>query len=192
MFWTEQAEQLSLWRAMPKPRGHRFFHDCSRETYARAIEWAMGLGQAWFVTQTFENECSMSSAEVAYGRWAGRLTEACAARGQRLSWVRATEWQQRGVVHYHSLLISGELHSHSRKRWEGRWERGGFNNGYCRTYDAVHSAAPYLAKYMNKDRGGDLHWGGTWRGLSVPTSTQCCAAPPGDSGATGGLAVTVS
>jgi hypothetical protein len=46
--------------------------------------------------------------------------------------------------------------------------------GFCRIYDAQRKAAPYLAKYMNKTRGGELERGGSWRGLNVPNSVTCC------------------
>ncbi|MCJ7789551.1 MAG: hypothetical protein MUP69_05105, partial [Candidatus Atribacteria bacterium] len=40
------------------PKGHRFFQDCPRETYARWIEWGMWSGHpkpdVWFVTLTFK------------------------------------------------------------------------------------------------------------------------------------------
>ncbi|GAH99892.1 unnamed protein product, partial [marine sediment metagenome] len=46
----------------------------------------------------------------------------------------------------------------SRKRWEKRWENHG--GGFARLYDADIHAAPYLSKYLNKSRGGEIRWGG--------------------------------
>ena len=40
--------------------------------------------------------------------------------------------------------------------------------GFARLYDADPGAAPYLAKYMNKSRGGELRLGGAWQGINPP------------------------
>lgn len=160
------------------PKGHRFFQDCKRETYARFIEWSMWSGHpkpgVWFVTLTFKTFIKDWKSWVLLNRWLGHLRQAFNDKkgSDRLRWICATEWQKREVVHFH-LLISGEgLSELSRKRWEVRWESGDRIAGFCRIYDADREAAPYLAKYINK--GGELKRGGYWRGLSVPESVTCC------------------
>jgi hypothetical protein len=158
------------------PRGHRFFQDCKRETFARWIEWSMWSGPdmgVWFVTLTFKTFIEQWRSYKLLNKWLGHLRQGYEDKGgHQLRWILATEWQVRNVVHYH-LLISGiGLSELSRKRWEVRWESGDRSSGYCRIYDADRKAAPYLAKYINK--GGELTWGGYWRGLSTPASVKCC------------------
>lgn len=188
-FWTEQAEQLPL-RPAAKPPGHRFFADCERETYARMIEWSTGAGEpgGWFATLTFRDYVSMPRADRFETRWLGRVAQSLSdLGGTRLRWITATEWQRRMVVHYHLLVMGQGLDSLSRKRWESRWEHAG--GGFCRVYDAAPKSAPYLAKYLNKDRGGDIEWGGAWQGLSAPASVQCCQAGRPHSSSAGVLSV---
>jgi hypothetical protein len=170
----------SISKNFPKvnlPAGHRFFRDCKRETFARWIEWGMWSGHpkpgVWFVTLTFKTFIEQWRSYKLLIKWLGHLRQGYEDKGgHQLRWILATEWQVRNVVHYH-LLISGiGLSELSRKRWEVRWESGDRSSGFCRIYDADRKAAPYLAKYINK--GGELTWGGYWRGLSTPASVKCC------------------
>jgi hypothetical protein len=109
-----------------------------------------------------------------YRSWVGKLTQALYDKGGRqLRWILTTEMQKRSVIHLHSLVQGKELGTLSRKRWEGRWESLTVNTGYCRIYDADRKAAPYLAKYTSKTLGGEMYWGGYWRGLKTPTSVAC-------------------
>lgn len=152
------------------PAGHRFFPDDEREQWARFIEWAMSRrGQeGWFATLTFKNYKSPIMAERMCNDWLSRLSQALMDTvGGRLKWIRASEWQSRKVIHFHLILLGGELHSLSRKSWEARWSGSG--GGFCRIYNAYFKAAPYLAKYLNKSRGGELQWGGAWR-EGIPSS----------------------
>jgi len=158
------------------PQGHRFFEDCLRENNAKFIQWAMtrkGVS-SWFVTQTFKEYERPFKARMLYDRWAGHLSDALQNRtGGRLRWIRTEEWQVREVIHFHSIVQGDELNVLSRKRWEHRWETLGCNTGFCRIYDADVKAAPYLAKYTSKSLGGEMNWGGYWRGLFVPASVTC-------------------
>lgn len=158
------------------PEGHRFFKDCLRENHARLIEWSITRKgfSAWYVTQTFKNYESVRSAESLYRVWVNRLTLGLnQSGGQQLRWIRASEWQIREVIHFHSIVQGIGLDHLSRKRWEDRWESLNMNTGFCRIYDAVKRSAPYLAKYCSKRLGGELQRGGTWRGLQVPNSVSC-------------------
>jgi hypothetical protein len=159
------------------PAGHRFFPDCLRENYARFIEWNMTRKNesAWFVTHTFKQYETVRSADKIYRVWAGRLKQALMSipGGGQLRWVRATEWQRREVVHFHSIVQGRGLDNLSRKGWECRWESLYRNTGFCRIYDADKGSAPYLAKYNSKRLGGEIEWGGYWQGLNVPASVSC-------------------
>jgi len=160
------------------PPGHRFFGDCEREQIARYIDWAVSVEKdAWFTTLTFKRELSPYKAERMCDRWLARLDQAYKDKtGRRLKSFRATEWQQRGVVHYHLLVLGAGLDALSRKRWEHRWGANG--GGYARIYEAERKSAPYLAKYMNKRLGGEVHIGGAWQGMNPPRALSvCCRAP---------------
>lgn len=151
------------------PSGHRFFLDRERETYARLINWNMSRKgvDSLFGTYTFRDYVSMDKANKMIDRHLARMAEALSHKGgRRLNYVVATEWQQRDVIHFHTMLTANGLGNLSRKRWEARWERSG--GGFARLYDAEYGAAPYLAKYMNKSRGGELRLGGAWQGLNPP------------------------
>jgi hypothetical protein len=158
------------------PLGHRFFPDCLRENQARWIEWSMSRKKvsAWFVSQTFKDYETPRSADKMFRIWAGRMTQSIInSGGGQLRWIRATEWQVRDVIHFHSVVQGIGLDRLSRKSWEDRWESLNWNAGFCRIYDADKGAAPYLAKYTSKRLGGQLQWGGYWQGLSVPASVSC-------------------
>lgn len=158
------------------PVGHRFYPDCLRENYARFIEWSISRKamSAWFVTHTFKGYESMRSGDKLYRIWAGRLKQSLLDQGGgELRWIRATEWQIREVIHYHSVVQGKGLDHLSRKSWEDRWESLNLNTGFCRIYPANVKIAPYLAKYTSKRLGGELEWGGYWQGLSVPASVSC-------------------
>ena len=154
----------SLVKRKRLPCGHRFFADDDREQWARFIQWAMSrrMVEGWFVTLTFKGYVPPPVAEHMCNRWLSRLNKALMDTvGSRLKWVRASEWQSRKVIHFHLILMAWGLHSLSRKSWEVRWE--GLGGGFCRIYNAETRAAPYLAKYLNKSRGGELQWGGAWQ-----------------------------
>ncbi|MBA7580026.1 hypothetical protein ES708_21912 [subsurface metagenome] len=177
------------------PAGNRFFFDPERECLARSIDWALDKGgdSAIFATLTFKDYVSPVRAGKMARRWLARAEQSLKDSGSdslksnrhrhllsegnptvalkgNLKSFCATEWQQREVIHFHLLLIGNGLGSLSRKRLESRWEAMG--GGFARCYEADRKAAPYLAKYTSKDLGGDVEWGGTWRGLSFPVSVS--------------------
>jgi hypothetical protein len=162
--------------SLPLPAGHRFFQDCLRENWARFIQWSMSTNghSAWFVTQTFKTYENPGSADRKFRIWAARLKEALNdSGGAELRWIRASEWQIRSVIHYHSIVQGRGMDLLSRKRWESRWESLASNTGFCRIHEAQKKLAPYLSKYASKDLGGELDRGGDWRGLTTPTSVSC-------------------
>jgi hypothetical protein len=155
------------------PSGHLYFFDDEREKYARLISWRMSRKntESWFATQTFPKYVIPQVACAMSDEWLLRLDRALMDTvSSRLIWFRAAEWQQRKVIHFHLLLMGCKLASLSRKRFEARWENTA--SGYCRIHEAEPQAAPYLAKYMNKTRGGELQWGGAWQGVNVPKSVE--------------------
>lgn len=158
---------------MKLPAGHRYFNDDKREIIARAIDWTMKKGgeSALFTTLTFKNEVSINKAEKMHDRWLARVQQGLKDKGgDSLKSFCAREWQKRGVVHFHTLIVGHGLGSLSRKRIESRWESIG--GGFARCYDAKPKSAPYLAKYTSKELDGDMKLGGTWRGLRFPASVS--------------------
>ena len=155
---------------MRLPNGYRFYPDRERETNSRAIEWATKTGDdAIFATLTFKHEVSMKYGRKTLGRWLARAQQRFIdTGGQQLRSVTATEWQKRGVIHYHVALIEngGSL---SRKKLEGDWRRI-THGSIAACYDAGWSMAAYLAKYTSKSLAGELEWDGDWRGYNFPGS----------------------
>lgn len=174
-WWEENPEKKKREKLPP---GHRYFSDCLRESQARMI---FGLSnhrdlEGWFVTRTFKEYVSPAQGEKLSNVFFGRLTEAhrqATAGAGPLHWVSASEWQKRGVIHYHDLIYGARLDELSRKRWEHRWQ-GEIGGGFARIHAAVAKAAPYLAKYASKTQGGELRWSNTWRGISASKSVSCC------------------
>lgn len=162
--------ELRQLRGIRKPEGYRYFPDRERETWARYIAWSMGLknSDSVFATYTFKNYLSEYKANKMIDKHLARMTESVNHKGgSRLRYFVATEWQVRDVIHFHALLTTDGPGVLSRKSWEQRWEHMG--GGFARLYDAELSAAPYLAKYMNKKRlGGGIRLGGAWQGINPP------------------------
>ncbi|MBA7588444.1 hypothetical protein ES708_30502 [subsurface metagenome] len=170
---TRNEERKRNHKRSALPLGHRFFPDPLREVNARHIQWTMSRKgvSSYFVTLTFKDYTSPRRAEKMVRRWLARTQQSLNDTGG--GWLKsflATEWQKREVIHFHLLLVGNGLDSLSRKRIENRWEAMG--GGFARCYDAMHKAAPYLAKYTSKTLGGDMQRGGTWRGLQSPISVS--------------------
>lgn len=162
------------------PQGHRFFPDCYREQEARFLDWLISIfpGDGWFATFTFHNYIFYERAGRRLSRWFSRLNQSYGDSHSAglLKSVSSVEWQEREVIHYHSLIFGNGLRTLSRKRWESRWERTG--GGFCRIYEAGMEAAEYLVKHQIKDRPESaLHLGGSWRDINPPKSlSRCCGS----------------
>ena len=170
---TNLPEQLRQERRICEgirlPAGHRFYWDAERETWARFLDWMVNLKDtdSWFGTYTFRDYVLPARANKMMYRHLARLrTSVNHKSGGRLKYAVATEWQKREVIHFHTILNAQGLGSLSRKSWEARWENSG--GGFAQLYDADKGAAPYLAKYLNKQRGGEITFGGAWLGTKPP------------------------
>jgi len=152
------------------PPGHRFYADAQREVNARSMDWALKKDKGGiFATLTFKSEVSERKANRMVGRWLARASQGLQDKGGgSLKSFCATEWQKRGVIHYHLLLTGHDTGLISRKRLESRWTAIG--GGIARCYDATEECAAYLAKYTSKTLGGDLEWNGNWQGYKIPGS----------------------
>lgn len=84
-------------------------------------------------------------------------------RHQGIPWVCATEYQRRGVIHFHALLAG--VQDLRQLSWMDEWNRlAGFAKiEPIRTVDAVQR---YVSKYVIK--GGEIALGGALRSSPLP------------------------
>lgn len=165
------------------PAGHRFFPDCYREQEARFLSWLISRfeGDCWFSTFTFKDYVKPEKAQRLLCSYLARLNQAYreVSRAGLLKSVTCTEWQQRDVIHFHSLIAGDGLRLLSRKRWEFRWRS--MSKGFAAHYEAEAKAALYLVKHQIKDNpSGALHLGGSWRDITLPRGLErCCSVSNG-------------
>lgn len=122
-------------------------------------DWLLSSRWDHFVTLTFADHVGEEQAERTYARWIARVEQAA---GQQTRWARATEYQRRGVLHYHALLWGAR--SQLRKDLE-RWWSGGFAS----VYPFTRARAAYTVKYVTK--GGDMMLGGRWQDGALQQAT---------------------
>jgi len=123
----------------------------------------------WFCTFTFREHVHPESADKHF-RWVlAKLNRRLFGprwwrNGESVQWVRALEYQRRGVIHFHALmrLIGDENRFRLMKDWEGDESTV---TGIARVYPPRSGAAVrlYCAKYVVK--GGELTVGGGPWGL---------------------------
>ena len=110
----------------------------------------------WYTTHTFKaQEVSLPVAERAWYSWFDSIRANAKAKGlcPELSgpgspyYARATEFQERGTVHYHALI--GGVGDIRRLMYKDFWEM----NGHARVekYEPGLGASHYLGKYLVKD-----------------------------------------
>lgn len=128
--------------------------------------WAQFLSTQdwqWFITFTFKEEIHPEAADKLFRVWVNKLNKSIYGKRWRkkpsggVKWVRALEWQKRGVLHYHALMAN--LGYASRAQWAAEWTKLGDDSkaGFIRidTYsDDLGGAEAYLSKYVAKD--GDI------------------------------------
>ena len=119
------------------------------------VEFMMLHEWNWFVTHTFKNDISQHRAWSKWLKWIDKLNRSIYGRAHKkhslgVVWCCATEFQKRGVIHYHAL-ISGVPQSVYRAEWARQW-REVLNCGRSRVDQAVQNAAMiYISKYVAKD-----------------------------------------
>ncbi|GAI40548.1 unnamed protein product, partial [marine sediment metagenome] len=116
-----------------------------------------------YATLTFKEPVRESAAERDFLRWLHPLNIQRFGRryrrhGKEIAWVRGTEYQKRGVLHYHALLgNTGELNQYeAMSTWEncgspididgGSHPRTGFARIY--PYDPSLGGVFYVSKYV--------------------------------------------
>jgi len=128
----------------------------------------------WFCTFTFRGDVHPEGAEKRFRFLLAKLNRRLFGprwwvNGASVQWVRALEYQQRGVIHFHALmrLVGDENRFAVMKDWE---ELAGF----ARIYPPRNALAVrrYCAKYVVK--GGELTVGGGEWGME-----SCTFSKPG-------------
>jgi hypothetical protein len=126
------------------------------ECFLARYEWQ------WFVTLTFADAVHPEAADKAFRLFVSSLNRSLygprwAKKGQGVYWIRATEFQKRGVLHYHALMADPkDLEvSASRMAWRNWWfERFGIAD-IQKPYD-IAAASGYVAKYVAKEGELDI------------------------------------
>jgi hypothetical protein len=107
----------------------------------------------WYLTLTF---AEIVHPEQAERKWRAFVKRVEGRHGRVVSWVRALEYQRRGVIHFHALLAGMEFLAYNAARQCWPW---GFS--WIEAYEPGRGANYYLGKYLAKggeiDVGGPLH-----------------------------------
>lgn len=131
-----------------------------------AMDYAQFLSMVdhqWFCTFTFKSPTHPETADKAFKHFVNLINrDQFGKRWKKkqeggMCWVRALEWQKRGVIHYHAL-ISGLRKSSTQvaRQAEYLWNEE-LGNGFARI-DLIKGdpmkASAYCSKYVTK--GGEL------------------------------------
>ncbi|MBA7715079.1 hypothetical protein ES703_124119 [subsurface metagenome] len=102
----------------------------------------------WYTTHTFRAEyVSPRESDRHWQAWLNTLCQACKVRGlERPFYFRATEYQDRGTLHFHSLI--GGVGDVRRLLFKDIWELNGFAR--VEAYDPSLGASHYVGKYLTK------------------------------------------
>ena len=112
----------------------------------------------WFGNFTFADHVHPERANKCWRVFISKLNRSLYGRNwkrkdnQGVAWVRAIEYQKRGVIHFHALLadIKDMNHTCRRLTWMDEWEALA---GYARIYKpaSVEDCTRYVTKYVIKD-----------------------------------------
>jgi hypothetical protein len=117
----------------------------------------------WFVSATFLRQVEEGFADRQYLQWIRKINIALfgrrySQRGLGITHVKSTEWQKRGVIHFH-MLLGWEVRKLHRKTWEKVWQEQSIEtNGFMRIYphDVQSGARYYVTKYVSKGGKVDI------------------------------------
>jgi hypothetical protein len=128
-------------------------------------DWLSAHEWTWYGTFTFRSpSLSEKWADRLWKTWTRALEQRLApprTRRGRVRWARATEWQQRGALHYHALLHGPQLDHENPEEWSKTWWR--IAHGYAQIAfpEDVRACAGYLAKHV--PARGVIDVGGPWK-----------------------------
>lgn len=148
----------------------------------------------WFCTFTFKESRHPEAADKLFRVWINDLNisiygkQNVRKRGHGVFWVRALEWQKRGVIHYH-VLLAFENHkslkqdffsSLTRVSYALKW-RDELDAGIAKIDDIKgdqQKVTSYLTKYVTKD--GELDFSRNFERLAIAAADgafqQCAEA----------------
>ncbi len=114
-------------------------------------EWLSTPQWEWFTSHTFRAEyVSPREADKHWQAWLNSLCQACKVRElERPFYFRVTELQERGTIHYHSLI--GGVGDIRRLLFKDFWELHG--SARVLAYEPDRGANFYVGKYLTKDDG---------------------------------------
>jgi len=128
----------------------------------------------WFCTFTFTENVHPERAAKLFRLFIRRLNRTLYGahferRGcEGVYWVLASEYQQRGVLHFHALLGDvQDLNSRARRlSWMDEWEGFGRPAGFARieAVDSQDAVRAYVTKYVVK--GGQIDFGRSLRSFA--------------------------
>jgi len=114
-------------------------------------EWLSRPQWEWYTTHTFRADyVAPKEADRHWQAWLNTLTQACRVKGlERPFYFRVTELQDRGTLHFHSLI--GGVGDIRRLLFKDFWELNGFAR--VEQYEAGKGANYYVGKYLTKEAG---------------------------------------
>jgi len=128
-------------------------------------DWLSAHEWTWYGTFTFRTpSLSEKWADRLWKTWTRALEQRLApprARRGRVRWARATEWQQRGALHYHALLHGPQLDHENPEEWSKTWWRVAHGYAQIAFPEDVRACAGYLAKHV--PARGVIDVGGPWK-----------------------------
>ncbi|MBA7547236.1 hypothetical protein ES705_39643 [subsurface metagenome] len=133
-------------------------------------EWLSLPEWEWYTTHTFRAEyVAPKEADRHWQAWLNTLCQACKVRSlERPFYFRVTELQDRGTLHFHSLL--GGVGDIRRLLFKDFWELQGFAR--VEKYEAGKGANFYVGKYLTKD-AGDIRFSHNLTRHLIPVDTRC-------------------
>jgi hypothetical protein len=159
--YTEGDEKDLIWELLLSSERCRDFRLINEYAdYMRTLE-----PFSWFCTLTFSEPVAAEQADRCLARWIRKLSERIVGRRYRrkkvpgISWIRALEWQKRGVLHIHALLEHPGLSKVPLKAacdlWKGVCMKSGTSNR-IEKYDPTRGACGYIGKDIFND--GDINF----------------------------------
>lgn len=131
----------------------------------------------WFATLTFRGDPHPEKADKLFRVWVSKLNRKLygvrwAPHGKGVRWIRASEPQRRGTIHYHALLGGDGLADQRRLDWMDEWFKLA---GIARIEvpESASAVSAYCAKYVVK--GGEIDLS---RSLGRPTQHGLYKASP--------------
>jgi hypothetical protein len=138
--------------------------------FVKEIEKKYKIKWNWFATLTFKNEIHPERAYKCLKIFLHQLNRAIFGkryykRGEGVIYLLATEYQKRGVMHFHLLLSliprKNERRNNNinlkRVEWKEKWKK--ISNGIARIYPYrnILGAEYYITKYITKDGEIDIY-----------------------------------